>query len=589
VIRKGTLDTKGWQAFGENLKQRGVTTLTITQQKLDTLDVTSWQVFWEGLKDSGVETIIFRDINLSTLSDEQAQAWVKGLQGTCLQRLDIYPNDNNLLKTLSIFVDEHALPLDLALHFLDRSLLTSLSKDIDKTTLSITLLDVSNLELADKDMEDMLVPLLTDTFTSVKTLDMGHNQLTLKGFRSILTALEKGALKHLHTLSVAHNYIELYSLTQLEGIENKLTNSKALKNLDLTGNLIGGKKRDKRLAQMLGLLIQKSGLTVKAFFNTTFISLTKVDSSTYTLTLETPEKTQVTLSLDVQELHHYNAIKQKYDLRTDSGVFDYLLKPSERLLEIDNTLLDNKLDTDTQKQQQQVKYLLDYHPNSPLSSQLNTHPILQSRSLQQAASLLFKENVLTLEHGWVYLVVNPKTEHTRLVYEYLTTNGQRFMKTAHLTVQGQATTFFQKGGQIVIDFEDEKNLFDQIEKYKARYQIAGLKADRGKLKKLHETIVDERDKGINSQYKWFISGKSSTQEPKDIKGKKIQNCLKWATDHLKDELGISLSISLYNPSSVVYTLNTNPESLLQGKEKIETVGNSIEQDNSTNTRSCNVM
>ena len=196
--------------------------------------------------------------------------------------------------------------------------------------------------------------------------------------------------------------------------------------------------------------------------------------------------------------------------------------------------------------------------------------IIKSRKVDSVQAVLSQTQNLTSLKGMVYLIVKKKTRHTRLVYEWLTDHGQRFICVAHLTVGGKTTGMpFFNHGRIIIDFEADPPLKIKTQSLnEEHYIIAGLEVAKDLLEKMHKVIQDEKEQGVASHFKWLIISTTSQPANPDADEKRVQNCFKWATDHMRDDLGINLNIAFYNPVTVVKTLRDNPSGLLSRGSKL---------------------
>ncbi len=450
------------------------------------------------------------------------------------------------------------------------NLLRSLAAERLTNTLPIVFLDLSHHELTDDFIEETLAYLLEHNLTSLEEINLSHNNLTLKSLNILLALFSKLGWRNVKLLDLSHNYVEITSYNQLESLNAQLHHVDGVR-INLTGNMVVSASHNTALLELLRCLIIRSQLSVKDFLESEFVGLAKVENESirrFILTLKTKIGNLVNISMNAMEVQAFNEFRVKKGMLAEAELMFYLTKKLLlRHLEMDDDLLNCSLSEYLEAEQKaRVKRLMDFHPDAPLSSRLITHSVFRSDHVSEAPTVLFPfSKKLTASHGMVYLVADKKNRHTRLIYEWLTDYGQRFIRIAHLTVAGKkAGVLFFNSGQIVIDFEEKSPL-----KMKAHflnnnyYLIAGLEASRDKLEKMHTNIQDEKERGVSSRYKRLISAISSHQEEdKGEAEKRAQNCLKWATDHMKDDLGIALHITFYEPLAVVTKLRDNPSALL---------------------------
>ena len=442
---------------------------------------------------------------------------------------------------------------------------------------------IIKLDFSHNQLDDQCCELISKIFEHssigafVCEINLSHNYLTLKSLNILLELFSKLGWRNIRVLDLSNNYIELTSNDQLERMNSQRLHA-AEARIDLTGNMIISLPYDAAILELSRSLIVRSQLTIRDFLESEFVSLAKVESDgarRFELTLKTKARKLINVSMNAMELQTFNRIKSDKNMGTEAELMLYLTKKlHQRHLEMESDLLDNPLNPYSEGEQKaRVKRLMDFHPDAPLSSRLVTHSVFRSDQVSEAPSILFPDTEkLTVSHGMVYLMVNNRKtdQHTLLCYEWLTDYGQRFIRVAHLTngKKSSGLSFFSPG-RIGISFEGDGPLKIKIKYLNSEhYLIAGLEAEKKKLEQMHSNIQGEEKNGVNAKYKWLIVTTSPQREDKGVAKRRVQNCCKWATDHMKDDLGIAFNISVYEPLAIVKKLRDNPAALLGGGSKL---------------------
>ncbi len=581
---------KQWEALGRALSKSLVTSLNLSSNYLTFFTEKQWEALGRALSKSLVTSLDLSENALYQLTEKHWDVLSRVFSKTKINAvIDLSKNGFDNIAGMKILMRRltvaDAMHLRIKLDEInDPQILGNWAAErLEKDILPIVSLDLSKRRLSDDFIQDTLSYLLNHNFIYLEELNLSHNQLTLDSLMHLLKLFSTQGLKNIKKLDLNHNYIELTSNDQLERINAELMKISHLTELNLTGNMIISSPTNAALLELLHGIILRSQLTIKQFLKSEFVSLKKVKNTetlTYELTLKTKtEDLQCTVSLSHMELTAFNTIKDK-KMMTEVGLVDYFTsKLNDHRLEMGADLLDHPLNHYSEEEQKnQIKRLMDYHPDSPLSGKLKTHSIIRSDNIEYARSILFSDNKLyplTASQGMVYLVANKKSRHTRLIYEWLTEYGQRFMAVADLTIGEKNSTGFSmfstNSKQIIIDFEFENPLKTKKKYLKSEYYaIAGLAVQKDRLESMHEKIQDEKDRGVASRYKWFISNSSFSQEEnKEVGERRVQNCCKWATDHIEVNLGIKLNITIYNPLTIIATLRKNSASIVSHEDLIE--------------------
>ena len=551
------------------------TALDLSSNYLCHLTYQKWKVFGSALRKSNISRLNLSDNQLSTLTEQSWAVFSREARITIVLSNNGFDNITYLkalIKKLKILTSTN-LKIELA-ETNNPVFLKKLAAERLTDMLPIVFLDLSHRELMDDYIEGPLAYLLEHNLASLEEINLSHNNLTLKSLNILLDLFNKQGWKNIKLLDLSNNCIEITSNDQLERMNPQLFRASEVR-INLTGNMIISLSHDAALLELLQCLLDRSQLIIKDFLESNFVSLIRIENSEprrFELTLRTRTGILVNISMNSMDLQNFNKLKNDKSMMTDAETILYLTKKlNQRRLEMDDDLLDHSLtEYPEEAQKTRVGRLMDYHPDSPLCGRLRTHSIFISDSVAEVPSILFSNKKLTLLQGMVYLVANKKTRHTRLIYEWLTDYGQRFIRVAHLTAgkKSSGLSFFSPG-QIGISFEGD-GPFQIKAKYLngEHYIIAGLEAEKEKLEQMHINIQGEVKNGVNVKYKWLIATTSPQREDKDIAERRTQNCLKWATDHIKDDLGIALHVSVYEPLAVVKRLRDNPAALLTSESKV---------------------
>jgi hypothetical protein len=428
---------------------------------LSTMNEKECKAFGECLKETSLSVVVFGKHNESRRLFDKSEcltAFLKPLISSSLSWIDVSEDDSLTLyqckRLITLFKDSSVLfklPTqtcykndtlatlakdleDLPLGYLDLSGCTldidTVSLILKKSSQHVSHCVLQHCYLTDNDIATLALVLAE--CTQLLTLDLDNNYLTFTGAKILFKALRQ--VEKIETVSLRFNHIEVIDRKRLL-IDLELPGK--LKTVHLAGNIIISHKRDKQLRSLLQLLLLNSGLKVNDFLQTSFVSITrdKDNSNNRLLILRKSDETTVTITLTHQEIDKYQALKlYNQDLKSDEDVLHYITQMlAKRLLFIDEALLNIKFSSlsSSLEKKNASKRLLDYHPNAPLKSLLNTHSIFCGQRLDKAPSLLFPDETLTLTEGRVYLLGN-ESEHAMIAYEYLTGYGQRFLKVAHL-------------------------------------------------------------------------------------------------------------------------------------------------------------
>ena len=410
---------------------------------------------------------------------------------------------------------------------------------------------LEELSFVDCDLTDDCIIQLADSIPKLihlTTLNLDGNKITQQGFKELVSRLYKDQYtpKALAKLSLQRNLIDIQSKETLQEIMNKINVGDQLA-CYLSGNVLISQKRGMLIRQLLADLLINSGLSIKEFLTCTFISLEKDSfSNTYTMNVKLKSGEEKVIPLNVQFVCRFNKWKTDQSLKTDAEGFNEIQKCRNYLNEMPDDILVKKFNDKAASRDDDInktcKRLLNYHPNSPLKSYLETHPFLRNQKFNELPCLLSDGNVLTHTNWRVYLLAKKeKGEHAMLAYEGMTGNGQRFIQVAHLIAPNN---------NIKIEFYTGNNLKTMIDNLKADYWIASWPANRTHVKTMHDAIEKETNEGIEARFKWLLL---STTNEEQI------NCLKWSVDKLKKYCGIALNINIYQPSVVVKKITKNSD------------------------------
>ncbi len=422
------------------------------------------------------------------------------------------------------------------------------------------------LELSNTGLTDLMLNKCFPTILSVpfKKIDLSNNKLTYNGIRVFFDKLynSKNHNVAIQEIKLNVNLIEIDDMRKLEDLYNIYSDNEYITSIDLSGNFLLSSGREKKLIKVLTSLLNKSGLTVDEFLSLRFRSLKKTDNSHYALELKKENGESVKLQLNYQDIHNFNQLKEFAKESTENDVFEYITSQGigQRILEIDDELKAKKYNAlvTLEEKKALVKQLIDYHPQAPLKSHINTHPHFFHSPFTQAQSLLCREHKITHEIGRIYLLAKiPKKhmdEHAMIAYEFISGHNQRFFKVAHLTAVRSNTFFGMDIPSISFYIKGIDELIPYLEK---NYYIASFSAERKQIKAMHASIVEDVIELKNTKYKFMTSSSTPSQKDSEIQ---IKNCFTWAWDKITDYAGykIDIKLSIY-PSEAVKLLSSNPD------------------------------
>lgn len=398
------------------------------------------------------------------------------------------------------------------------------------------------------------------------TLNLNYNKICNLGFERLLQNLPKN-LKNIYLLFNFIDYVDSSStMNQLNHLKLKLHNHIKV---NLSGNLFQSHDHIPELKKVIRFIFTKFNVSIAQLLECEFFKYTSNQNEGYTLVFRTKSGEHIEAILDHAECDAVSDLRKRLSCLTDTDLFSKLFEMrynSNHLANILNFNLFGK-EIDDNSNISVSKKLLDAHPNAPLKSYLITNSIFQSVPLNKINCLLLPKLAIDKNQGIIYIIAKkPKNgeilaEHAWLAYEYLTKYGQRFFKVANLTtpINGYWEHFKNLIGQGASRPEINFFLWDgsalkTVEYLTNNCIIAGFITDRGCLKELHKSVLDDI-KNFSQKYKTIMS--SVNMGENSNRSKEIVNCVKWTINKIETHLNISIPESItgiFIPSTVVNNL-----------------------------------
>ncbi len=443
----------------------------------------------------------------------------------------------------------------------------------DAVTLVVSLLNnkkIEVLELINTGLTDSILNNCIPSLLSMplKKLNLSENKLTHSGIKNLFEKLYKDN-DHIiiQEIILSGNLIEAQTVDTLKNLYNDCSRNEHLMLVDLSGNFILSPNRERKLIDLLTLLLKKSELTAGEFLKLRFHELKETSDGKYFLSLKKEDDTIIEIELTHKNIQDYNELKNIIRKSTESAVFKYMISHGikERILEINQNLKAKKyIELETQKEKSAfVKQLADYHPDAPLKSYINTHSIFCHSPFIQAQSLLCAKHHITYETGRIYLLAKkPKgqlDEHAMIAYELINGYNQRFFKVAHLTTDNTSILHTSLPKVSFFIHPNGKDIYGLTTYLQKKFFIASFSASRKQIKNMHASIMKDAIKLDNTLYSSMVI--SSVASKGEI-NKQIKNCFTWALDKIKDHAGYEIKVDLSMfPSKAVKWLINNPGDL----------------------------